>query len=87
MSVLKGWSKTLRCFSVPAVDVKEDISPTQKAQFLSDSWFETEQDVHWWRLGMKMLRWCKRKNIKDVNDLMKAVANYNNNGKLLDKEF
>ena len=78
----KDWPKTLRCFSLPAFDVMEHPLLTQKTQYLSESWFKTEKDQHWWRLGMKLIRCCKRQEIKSVHEFMKKVAIYNNDGKL-----
>ena len=78
----KVWPKTLRCFSLPAFDVMEHPLLTQKTQYLSESWFKTEEDQHWWRLGMKLIRCCKRQGIKTVHEFMEKVAIYNNDGKL-----
>ena len=79
----KDWPKTLRCFSLPAFDVMEHPLLTQKMQYLSEGWFKTEEDQHWWRLGMKLIRCCKRQGIKTVDEFMKKVAIYNNDGKLV----
>ena len=37
----KSWLSTLRCFSLPAGDVEKSLSPSQKTQYLSESWLET----------------------------------------------
>ena len=56
------------------------LSPTQKIVFFSEKWLEEEQDFHWWRLGMKLIRCCRRQDIESVHELMKHVAIYNNRG-------
>ena len=76
----KSWHKTLRCFSLPEGDVEGDLSPTQKSQYLSENWLQKEEECHWWRLGMKLIRCCRRKEIGTVHELMKCVAIYNNQG-------
>ena len=76
----KNWPTILRCFSFPAVDM-EDPSTTQKIQFLSESWLETEQNSHWWRLGMRLIRCCKAQDVETVQRLMMNVAKYNHSGK------
>ena len=78
----KGWPKTLSYFSLPTIDVEGDLSLTQKTQYLSESWLDTEEDCDWWKLGMKLIRCCKRREIKAIHELMKKVANYNHSGEL-----
>ena len=78
----KGWPKTLSYFSLPAIDVEGDLSLTQKTQYLSESWLDTEEDCDWWKFGMKLIRCCRRREIKAIHELMKKVANYNHSGKL-----
>ena len=78
----KGWLKTLRYFSLPAIHEEQDFSLAQKTQYLSESWLDTEEDCDWWKLGMKLIRCCKRREIKAIHELMKKVANYNHSGKL-----
>ena len=72
----------MRYFSVPALDGEGDLSLTQKTQYLSESWLDTEEDGDWWRLGMKLIRCCKRREIEAIHELMKKVANYNHRGEL-----
>ena len=87
----KSWQKTLRCFSFPIDDIEGGSSPVQvfqgrltqmqKVQYLSENWLETERDCQWWRLGMKLIRCCRRKDIETVQELLNGVANYNHSGK------
>ena len=83
VSESKSWLKTLRCFSLPADDTEEDVSPSQKTQYLSESWLETEQNFQWWRLGMKLIRCCRAKEVETLQSLMMNVATYNHNSKSL----
>ena len=77
----KSWLSTLRCFSFPAVEVEEDLSSSQKTQYLSESWLETEEQSQWWRLGMKLIRCCRAKEVNTIQNLMMNVATYNHSGK------
>ena len=79
----KNWLKTLRCFSFPVDDMEGDFSQNQRVQFLSEEWLDTEQDCQWWRLGIKLIRCCRSKEIATVHELMQNVAKYNHSGKLL----
>ena len=81
VSESKSWLKTLRCFSLPADDTEEDVSPSQKTQYLSESWLETEPKFQWWRLGMKLIRCCRAKEVETIQSLMMNVATYNHNSK------
>ena len=76
----KSWLSTLRCFSLPAVDVEEGCSPSQKTQYLSESWLETDQHFQWWRLAMKLIRCCRAKEVQTIQNLMMDVTTYNHNG-------
>ena len=76
----KSWLSTLRCFSLLAVDVEESLSASQKTQYLSESWLETNQHFQWWRLGMKLIRCCRAKEVQTIQNLMMDVTTYNNNG-------
>ena len=60
--------------------MEETVSPTQKIQYLSENWLDTEQNSNWWKLGMKLIRCCRREEIETVHELMKSVANYNHSG-------
>ena len=87
----KSWQKTLRCFSFPMDDIERGLSPTQtiedglsqsqKIQYLSENWLKTEPYCDWWRLGMKLIRCCRRNEIETIHELMTNVANYNHSGK------
>ena len=76
----KKWQSTLRCFSVPAVDMEEGLSPSQKTHYLSESCLENEQCFQWWRLGMKLIRCCRATEVETMQNLMTNVAAYNHNG-------
>jgi hypothetical protein len=71
------WLKISKCFRVTA-DIQEELSVTQRFQYLSKNWLDTEPDCQWWRLGMKLIRCCKREEIESINKLMTNVAKYNN---------
>ena len=87
----KSWHKTLRCFSFPGDNnegglsptqtIRKELSQSQKVQYLSENWLDTEQHCHWWRLGMKLIRCCRRKEIETVHELMTNVAKYNHSSK------
>ena len=77
----KNWQSTLRCFSLPAVNIEEGLSPSQKTQYLSESCLENEQHFQWWKLGMKLIRCCRAKEVETIQDLMTNVATYNRNSK------
>ena len=73
--------KTLRYFNIPARDEEEMLSVTQGVHYLSDSWLKRElNNRQWWKLGMTLIRCCKRSDINTVHKVMEDVANYNHTG-------
>ena len=63
--------------------MEENVSLALKLQFLSEYWLKTAENCQWWRLGMKLIRCCRTKEIKTVHEFVKNVAFYNHSGKLL----
>ena len=81
VSDCKGWLKTLRCFGFATADIGEDLSPTEKIQYVSEAYLEKEKNCDWWRLGIKLIRCCQMNDIERVQELMLNVAIYNHKSK------
>ena len=77
----KHWQKTFRCLRALA---DERLSPAENMQILSENLLDEEKDFQWWKLGMKLIRCCsrkERKEIETIDELMKNIANCQHSSK------